>query len=301
MNLDDEKPLPSEASQLGESQGEPGNPPQLSESPSLAMPGLSKSASRPLPDDLRVPWDWIDLLLLFLISVCALFCLSFLFAVGMGLLHMNAGQIQKSASVRNLFGVIVQIGLDLFLLGYLAVQMRVRFQSPFWRTIGWRPLEMDGPSRALIYSGLAFAGIFLQAIVETASSAFAPKRQLPIQAVLEDRHAAILFMMVAVLLAPLVEEIIFRGYIYPVVARTFGVTASVVATGTLFGLLHAPQLWGGWWQVTLLILVGIIFTLARAVSKTVITSFILHTSYNSLQVIIWLVGTYGLRYFPFGR
>ena len=130
----------------------------------------------------------------------------------MGLLHMNAGQIQKSASVRNLFGVIVQIGLDLFLLGYLAVQMRVRFQSPFWRTIGWRPLEMDGPSRALIYSGLAFAGIFLQAIVETASSAFAPKRQLPIQAVLEDRHAAILFMMVAVLLAPLVEEIIFRGY-----------------------------------------------------------------------------------------
>ena len=59
-------------------------------------------------------------------------------------------------------------------------------------------------------------------------------------------------MLIAVLLAPVVEETVFRGYIYPVVARTFGVTASVLATGTLFGLLHAPQLWGGWWQIALI-------------------------------------------------
>jgi len=97
---------------------------------------------------------------------------------------------------------------------------------------------MDGPSRALIYGALVFAGIFLQALVTAASSAFAPKRQLPIQAVLEDPHASILFMLVAVLIAPVVEEIVFRGYII-VIARTFGVTPSILATGALFGLLHA--------------------------------------------------------------
>ena len=49
-----------------------------------------------------------------------------------------------------------------------------------------------------------------------------------------------------VLLAPVLEETIFRGYIYPVVARSFGINAGILVTGTLFGLLHASQLWGGW-------------------------------------------------------
>ena len=53
----------------------------------------------------------------------------------------------------------------LFLLGYLAAQMRVRFRSPFWRTIGWRPLEMDGASAALVYGALVFGGILSAALV----------------------------------------------------------------------------------------------------------------------------------------
>jgi membrane protease YdiL (CAAX protease family) len=306
MNIEDENPHPLDPSGPADDALRPTGASQVSGSPALDLapspvPGFSPPVRRPLPNDLRVPWDWVDLLLLLFISFCAVFCLSFLFATVMGVFGLKPAQMQKSIALRNIFGVIVQVGLDLFLLGYLAAQMRYRFRSPFWRTIGWRPLELDGPSQALIYGALVFAGIFLQALVTAASSAFVPKRHLPIQTVLEDRHASILFMLVAVLVAPLVEEIIFRGYIYPVVARTFGVASSILATGILFGLLHAPQLWGGWWQIALLILVGVIFTLVRAVSKTVITSYILHTSYNSVQVIAWLIGTYGLRHFPFGH
>lgn len=308
MNIEDQNPLPLEPSLPGDAAlaSARGSEASGSGSPALELasptvPGFSPTMRRPLPDDLRVPWDWIDLLLLVLISFCAIFCLSFLFSVGMGLFGVSAAQMKNSAGVRNIFSVVVQIALDLFLLGYLAAQMRIRFRSPFWRTIGWRPLEMDGPSRALVYGAMAFAGILLQALVTAASSAFVPKRQLPIQTVLEDPHASILFMLVAVLIAPLVEEIVFRGYIYPVIARTFGVSASILATGALFGLLHAPQLWGGWWQITLLILVGVIFTLVRAVSKTVVTSYILHTSYNSVQIIAWVVGTYGLHHLRLGH
>ncbi len=58
-------------------------------------------------------------------------------------------------------------------------------------------------------------------------------------------------MLIAVLLAPVVEETIFRGYIYPVIGRSFGMVWGIVATGTLFGLLHAEQLWGGWGQIAL--------------------------------------------------
>jgi membrane protease YdiL (CAAX protease family) len=108
-------------------------------------------------------------------------------------------------------------------------------------------------------------------------------------------------MFVAVFIAPLVEEIVFRGYLYPVVARGLGVTTSIFVTGALFGLLHAPQLWGGWWQIALLVMVGVVFTLVRAVSKTVVTSYVVHTSYNSVQVISWLIGTYWMRHFFLGH
>ena len=48
----------------------------------------------------------------------------------------------------------------------------------------------------------------------------------------------------------------------------------------LFGLLHAPQLWGGWVQIVSLVLVGIILTYVRAVTRTVLASYLLHLSYN---------------------
>ena len=99
----------------------------------------------------------------------------------------------------------------------------------------------------------------------------------------------------AVLIAPLVEETLFRGYLYPVIARSFGIGAGVIVTGMIFGLLHAGQLLGGWWQIALMVTVGIVFTLARALSRTVVASYVLHISYNSLQVIALLIDTHGFR------
>ena len=98
-----------------------------------------------------------------------------------------------------------------------------------------------------------------------------------------------------VTVAPLVEETIFRGYIYPGLARSWGIPASVIVTGTLFGLMHAPQLWGGWLQIALLILVGIAFTYARAATRTVVTSYLLHVSYNSFLFLTFLIGSHWLR------
>ncbi len=76
------------------------------------------------------------------------------------------------------------------------------------------------------------------------------------------------------------EETIFRGYIYPVVARTYGMAVGVFGTGILFGLMHAAQLWGGWLQIGEIVIVGIVLTYARAVTRTVLASFLLHVSYN---------------------
>jgi membrane protease YdiL (CAAX protease family) len=268
-------------------------PPPESVSAAAQIPATAKP---PVPEDLRVPWDWLDLLLFVAFAAGATFLFGLLLAVGLALLHVPAAQLRKSPGIWSLVSVAAQVVLDLGLLGYLAAQMRLRFHRPFWRTIGWRPLETTAMPRALAYLTLVFGGLFLGIVTSLAEAVFPPKHALPIQTFLQDPRTALLFMLTAVLVAPVVEETFFRGYLYPVIARSFGVGAGVVITGTLFGLLHSIQLWGGWWQIVLLIVVGIVFTLVRARTRTVTASYILHVSYNSLQVIALLIATHGLRH-----
>lgn len=252
------------------------------------------------PEDLRAPWGWLDLLLLVAVALLGTFLISIVLVGMFAAFGMTPASLQNSASKKSLFLIVNQAILSLGLLAYLVAQMRVRFQSPFWRTIGWRPLQTGTIPRRVVYLGLILGGFSISLLVQLASAALQTKAKLPIQEYFQDPRSALLLMLMSILLAPLVEETVFRGYLYPVLARSFGVGAGVVVTGTLFGLLHAPQLWGGWGQILLLIGVGIIFTAARAISRTVVASYILHVSYNSFLFIAFLVASHGFRHFPIG-
>jgi CAAX protease family protein len=254
------------------------------------------SAVNPIPGDFRVPWGWTDLAAFVVLAIAGFLLLSLLISTGLAISGVDIRRLQKSPHELILLNIVIQVLLDLGLLAYLALQMRVRFRSPFWRAIGWRKIETGRFPRAAVYFGLVLAGFFLSIIVSLGSALFPPNKDLPIEVLLQDRNTTLLFMLIAVFLAPLVEETIFRGYIYPVIGRSFGMVWGIVATGTLFGLLHAEQLWGGWGQIALLIFVGIVLTFVRAVSRTVVTGFLIHTSYNSVQVIGLLIATHGLRH-----
>jgi uncharacterized protein len=251
-----------------------------------------------LPEDLRVPWGWLDLFFLVAAAFLGTLVITLLLIKGFGIFGLSFRQIQNDASDKNLFLILNQALLSVVLLAYLAVQMRHSFRATFWRTIGWRPLQTGHTPRAAAYLGLIFSGFMLAILVTMSSAVFKAPKQTPIEQFFQDRRSALLLMSMAVLLAPVLEETIFRGYIYPVIARSFGVNAGIVVTGTLFGLLHASQLWGGWVQIALLVLVGIVFTYARARTHTVVASYVLHVSYNSCLFLGFLVASHGFRHFP---
>src|ERR1700689_5896930 len=288
------------------------NPPQpdgarapepTSESPSRRMeasitPGYLGPIDPLLPEDLRVPWGWIDLMILVAVAVLGSVVVTLLLVGGFAAAGIGFRQVQNSAGDRNLFLIVNQALLSVVLLAYLATQMRHRFHAPFWRTIGWRPLQTGQTPRAPAYLGLIFSGCVLAILVSVSSAAFKSNTKMPIEQFFLDRRRALLLMSLGVLLAPVLEETIFRGYLYPVVARSFGVNAGIVVTGTLFGLLHASQLWGGWAQIALLVIVGIVFTYARARTHTVVASYLMHVSYNSFLFLGFLVASHGFRHFP---
>jgi membrane protease YdiL (CAAX protease family) len=178
---------------------------------------------------------------------------------------------------------------------YLWVLVRVRQGGAFWQTIGWRPLPRD-PSGRVHPLPLIFGGIGLAAIAGIADQFFPSKQNLPMEQMFQTREALILLSLFGVLIAPFIEETIFRGFLYPVVGRSFGAGAAILLTGTIFGAYHAPQLWGGWAQIGLIMIVGVILTWARSRQKTVLAGFLIHISYNSTIFLVLLISTGGFRH-----
>jgi membrane protease YdiL (CAAX protease family) len=278
---------------------------EVSFSPDPPIAGQSQQPSGASPlavsEDLRTPWDWIDLVIFALLALAGTFLISIVLVVVFSAFGIGPMQLRNSPAARSYFAIVSQIVLSFALLGYLAMQTRLRVGAPFWRTLGWRPLNLRHLSKGLAYLSLTAGGFLLSMLVQFVSGIFRPKENLPIEAFFQDRGSALLLLLMSVLLAPALEETIFRGYIYPVIARGLGVVASIIITGTLFGLLHAGQLWGGWTQIGLLVIVGIVFTYVRAATRTVLASYLLHLSYNSFLFLAFLVSSHWFRAMPGSR
>ncbi len=272
-----------------------------------------------LPEDLRISWSWPHLLVFGIFVIASLLTLQvaalFYFSANRHLSQKQLKQLFES-DPRLLIGMnVLWFALILF---FLYITLAVLRDSPFWRSLGWKKLQSDpieGKGRPWMYF---LSGCGLSIFVVIASSRVKEVDNVPIQEFFKSRAGAFSLMAMAVLVAPLVEETVFRGYLYPVfvritsaVLRFFGmefssatrtgVVTSIMLTGTLFGLMHAPQLGWTWGLVSLLTLVGVIFTFARAWTGTVLASFLLHLGYNSMIAFTSIIATKGFTHMPTGH
>jgi len=121
---------------------------------------------------------------------------------------------------------------------------------------------------------------------------------VPMEELVRDRRSILLLTGLGLLVAPFFEETLFRGCIYPVIARRWGTGVGVLATGIIFGTAHAPQLWPAYAQISLLMFVGIVLTYIRARTGTVAASYLVHLGYNTLLFAILYFVSHGLRHLP---
>lgn len=94
------------------------------------------------------------------------------------------------------------------------------------------------------------------------------------------------FLALAVVIAPLFEEILFRGIILPALARRFGVAVAVIAVSLLFALIHghAPSM------VTLFLL-SVTLCVGYIGSGSLMTSVVMHSLFNAVTVGILMTLT----------
>jgi membrane protease YdiL (CAAX protease family) len=330
MNFSDDNPPNPPEENLPE-QPSSGNPAESASAETLAQPlagdplsyvPVTPAASLPppnLPEDLRISWSWPHLLVFVIFVVASQIALGIVvIAYYSADRHLSQKQLKHllESDPRLIIGTNVLWFALIFL--FLYVTLAVLRDSPFWRSLGWKKLKSDpveSKGRPWMYF---LAGCGLSIFVAIASSRVKDADHVPIQEFFKNRTGALSLMAMAVLVAPLVEETVFRGYLYPVLARITsgvlqffgmefssatraGVATSILMTGTLFGLMHAPQLGWTWGLVSLLTLVGVIFTFARAWTGTVLASFLLHLGYNSMIAFTSIIATKGFSHLPPGH
>jgi membrane protease YdiL (CAAX protease family) len=266
---------------------------------SAALPPSRRPPTRALPDDLRVPWSWahfiVFLFFAFTSFVVVQTALAFYFVPQQKLTPKQYEQYLLNKP-QFLFGSNLIWYALIFL--FLYVTLAVLRGAPFWKSLGWRPLRASVTGAKSKPWAYFFSGCGVAIFVALASSRVHTNENMPIQELFKSRSNAFLLMAMAVFVAPLVEETVFRGYLYPLFAKSFGMWTSIVITGVLFGLMHGTQLGWSWGIVLLLVLVGVIFTFARAAAGTVVASFLLHLGYNSMIAVTTIISTHGFTRMP---
>lgn len=178
--------------------------------------------------------------------------------------------------------LLLPSNVAIYLLLYLVFRIvfAARYGQPVFASLGWRHTKpaMLGIA-ALIGAPLAFAVDGVAYLLHT------PKINTPIDELTRSPLMLVLFGIMAVTIAPIFEELFFRGFLQPLFARTFGVVAGIVITAVLFGALHAFQYQFVWQYVVAVSLVGIALGTIRARTNSIIPSTIMHGCYNAMFIV----------------
>jgi membrane protease YdiL (CAAX protease family) len=157
--------------------------------------------------------------------------------------------------------------------GILYAVLRLRYGREPWTALGWVP-----PARPLYWFIAALSGISLAALVIAIEN---PGR---LQIHVHGIGYAVAF---GGLLAPLIEETIFRGMILPIIVRYTQPFVAAAITGVIFALYHG--LYKGlptgdillWITIT-----GTAYGFMRIRSQSTLTAAVMHSAYN-LTLFVW--------------
>lgn len=237
----------------------------------------SLDSQQPAPSE-NPPWTVWDIAFFVAFILGAMFIVQ-LIAMGIALaLNPGASPMELAKAP----GVVIPAQFVSYLLLLAAMISRLRSRGlQFWREIQW-----NWPKH---WPVSLVAGIGLSMAVQLASVFLPIPKQLPIEQYFRETQAVYLLAVFGVTCAPLLEELFFRGFLYPVLARATGFAGAVLLTTGLFTSIHAPQLARAWAPLLLLFTVGLILTLIRARSGSVAASFLVHVGYNfGLFAALWI-------------
>jgi uncharacterized protein len=171
---------------------------------------------------------------------------------------------------------------------FMVLLIEGKYRVHFWQAIRWNwpvwPIKMFALGVVLLLS-INFLARFLPMPKST-----------PFDQFFANPRDAMIMSVFAVTLGPLMEELFFRGLLYPVLERWLGVFWGIVLTALPFGLIHMFQYGYAWGVVLLIFLMGVVCTIVRWKTNSVASSFLVHVGYNATEMFLLVLVTQGFRH-----
>lgn len=252
----------------------PENPPH--ETPASEIPAndlLSAQFTQPPPQRDPVFWGWHDLFLFIFISILSL-GVAMLAAIGIRhLLHLSEARM-------NIVFVIAQFAAYGVSFTCLKLMFQAEYGEPLLSSLRWVSPRTQPGALALIGLGQAFLIAIIGSFMRV------PQTENPMTRLMSDRATSIVVAVLGVTVAPMAEELAFRGLLQPLTIRLMGVVPGIVCTGLLFGFMHLEQ-YASWQSVVLIALAGTGFGIMRYVTGSTKAAAIMHAGYNSALFILF--------------
>ena len=165
-----------------------------------------------------------------------------------------------------------QIAIVMYLMASLYAVLKVRYRRSVLAPLGWvRPRLLQ----AIACMGI---GVILGTMV-----ALYQRTQSPMIA----QTPSLSLVLLAVVLAPMLEETLFRGCLFTLVASRTGNAVAVAVTAGVFAVFHGPTDLVNWISFGL---TGIAYGLIRVLSGATTGPAIAHSAYNLVLLSAALTG-----------
>lgn len=182
------------------------------------------------------------------------------------------------------------LGLPLLIaefIGYAIVFLVLRllfarYHQPLLSSLAWVPQRFGILPLVLVGFILAITVAMLGSLLQL------PETQTPFDKLLADPESRIAIAVFGVTAGPVVEELLFRGFLQPVLVSSMGVFPGILVTSALFGALHLSQNAFIWQSGLLITVVGFVLGTIRHLSGSTRASAITHAAYNSIPFFVLL-------------
>ena len=195
----------------------------------------------------------------------------------------------------------------------------------FFYPLLWHRSFLDGiewrwaTARSLA-SRLIALGLVLGMMVQIATNFITPPKTRPVDAFFQTQADAWLITLFGTILAPLFEEVCFRGFLVPAIAIAYdwlclprtpeararwqttttltpaALVFSALLTSVLFALMHATQVAHLWAALLVLFTISLVLTWVRVKTGSVAASVLVHGAYNFFVFLMVMIATGGYRH-----
>ncbi len=107
-----------------------------------------------------------------------------------------------------------------------------------------------------------------------------------------SRAVAFVVAFLAVVTAPIVEEVVHRGILYSALQRSIGVPLAIFITSFIFAGIHFPQYYKSVVALLMICMLSLGLTLIRWKSRNLLPCIVTHLIFNGIQAILLLVEPY---------